>query len=478
MEQQTQLYSYQSCDSCRRQHKKCDKVLSGCSLCISKNKKCVYGDVVSKRGPKTKATKKLLDDISDDMLGQKDVSAKSESYTNAYSEICYVMPIIKKESTVRILNRIQNNTKIDEEDPSFKQEEVAFVYAILSVVVMCNNPQVSKEHFEKARTIISPHLDELLDNFAVASCCIYLGIWSSFQNQINRSKFYLGNVHNFINYQKSVNAGDYRLHFIQNEYATMVDILEQGMDMQRLFDDFVYRHYALQDFYTKNPSANGYEQPPPFYDSFLSVQDVESLSNANVESSESLQRTSKAIYHFYERLSPYFCSDQINERRTVTMLITHGAELQRYQKMDRGDLARRHADRISTIITTSNLIDFRVTGVLLKAAASVHLLEMENCVDDNDRRDLLQQLNNDYNSICRLSELSGLWKTRLEDVRVKLENVIWMQTNNNNITSNQMYKTTLEGNLTGSMLFQDEDNFLTKDDIEAYINSFHQESLF
>ncbi|KAL0482168.1 nitrogen assimilation transcription factor nit-4 [Acrasis kona] len=450
-----------SCERCRRQHKKCDRKIPSCGLCASGKRECVYNNNSDKRSSKPRV-KKNIDEDNDS------TSIDEESLSTAWDKIRFCMPIMSKDRLINILQYIKAEPSMEKKDPNIFPEELSFVLSILLQSTLCVN--TCQFYFEKARSTIGPVLDRIFDNLMIAACCAYLGSYCAVQNNMNSSKFYYSNVHTFLTHHKLLGTVNPHITFLELEYNSTLELMKQDVDTEKLFKEFVLRHYTAHQYFSNNPERRSYfEISPVMIQPWVTRSEMQSLltevgNDSNQDGQLAtmiIDRFAQAMNGFYDRLFSSIPKPEFEQRKMCVMMFVQGAQMQRYIKINRFDLARRCADRITAVLINNQIIDSRITGALLIAACDVQLKFFEESQDECDRRDIVAQLNSNYHVLKKMST-SFPYVNKYQTTCARLENAIWTYTNDQNKVSNQL--------LSSELLPVMDDDFLTKEDIESFLN--------
>ncbi|KAL0487187.1 hypothetical protein AKO1_001017 [Acrasis kona] len=431
----------QSCSSCRKMHKKCDRLLPVCGLCSKRGKTCSYDDE-NVRNTQPRQT------ISKSKVPQTFVLDESVSDINdfIFQSLNYNMPFIPPEKLEKMVKMVSVGI-ID--TSQYTTDELAFVHSAFAIGTKYKgNLEASKVHFDKARTLMALNLDLIVESYITAGCCCFLGTYCALQLETSRAEFYCTLLRLFIDHQSKQSTRDKRLNFIEHEHITITSLLSQEPDMELLLKKFMDRYFSLSDFYRGQlPDLKVQEE----VSAWLTKSDIDGIysdlrNRSNKEfplNPERFEKLTKFILGMYKGKNTELPA--ISERWGISMLILHGAQLQYYQNVGDHQGARREADLITEVIVERNVI-FKMAGVIIKAAANVHLQDYEAGVRDDV---LVQKLKDDYTAVKSIAASSNLWKVRLDDLKQKLEEAIWNHTNHLNILCNRQYSNSIADEFIG-----------------------------
>ncbi|KAL0478704.1 hypothetical protein AKO1_008304 [Acrasis kona] len=444
-------------------HKKCDKKLPSCGLCTQRKKQCVY-EGIQKRGPKFRpqASQPYANESyaveyetqEPERINPQRVpllTQSSDGYTPVLSDVTYFklafdMPVLSREKTLQILNYIDREENGIPQDP-VNPDELALVYSIQALIAKNSiNPGFSRKYFEKARSLVAPNFDRILESYLIACCCNNLGMYCILVNESEKARFYVTNLKTFLDYNnKTKKVKNNKLCFIENGYNTLTYLLEESMDMEHMLKALIERHHSIQQFYGSYPD-NGFQFPPAFYDkNWIPAEDVEKIiSDLRSKSNEKYPLDCERMELYFECLTQMYDNmigmlpqNVINIKKLMVKMMIHGARLQYFQKVGRHDMARRAADVITEDLHSrpdvAGLIP--TAPVIIYSAANIHLTSLAQCKDAQEAQALYRMLNNDYTAV-KLISASGLWKKKMMEVQSKLEEVIWSCTNTFNASHN------------------------------------------
>ncbi|KAL0485361.1 hypothetical protein AKO1_002983 [Acrasis kona] len=437
------LLSKQSCSNCRRQHKKCDRLLPACGLCTKRKKLCLYEDQ-NKKKIRQEPDKNF---VSPDMnLDQEGSSMTSTILTM----LKFNMPVMSKDRVREVVKMVEKEEEDSRGDTTVvsevPREEFALVCCAYAISTKYNNEaEKSKVYFEKARTLIAPQLDYLVESYVTVACCCFLGTYCALEAEIVRADFYCNLVKMFIDYHSKQRIRDKRLNFVEHDYRSLKALIEQESDLEIMLKKYIERCFTLRDFYGKAPMDEHYQLKDKSSDIWLPQSDVEKIytdlrNNSNQQfplNVERLEKFSKILTTIFGGSEPNLPC--VTRRWAICTLVLHGAQLQYFQKIGDHKSARREADNITTVILNKKII-FKMVGVLIIAAANIHLEDFASGLED--RGVLIQILQDDYTAVKNISDSSNLWKVRLNNIKTSLEETIWEYTNHQNQLCNQLYATT------------------------------------
>ncbi|KAL0485680.1 hypothetical protein AKO1_003333 [Acrasis kona] len=423
---QIETLAKSSCITCRRQHKRCDKKLPSCGLCCKRRKTCVYDNKVQFVEERTK---KRLEDHLPGILSGVDIK------TILANIITYNMPVVTEEAITKaqiIIERDREGVQVN--DPSISPEELGVVYYVYAMLSKYwGLPEDSGKYFEKARTLVAPCIDTITNNYTTAGCCCYLASYCVVDADFPRAAVYASLVKHFIDNQMQRNALDPRLLFIQHEYSAVMQLLDNQKDMQLILKRYTERCYSIKTMYGQNPHF----PQSPFLTEMFSQEQVEALysdicTNTNNSLPLGLNGLTTISNMFQEVFNP--TNHMLQMKHWVTSIVIHGAFMEFYKNNGHHVNARREADYITRMIIDNKVI-FKMIGFIIDAAANIHLEDFESGSEDRDV--LLQILKDDYTAVKNISNSSNLWLYRLNDLKSRLEEVIWEYTNQQNIIKNQ-----------------------------------------
>ncbi|KAL0483641.1 hypothetical protein AKO1_011487 [Acrasis kona] len=442
------ILAQQSCSNCRKMHKRCDRVLPECGLCSKRNKICCYDDQSVRRTlPKASSfVKQRLDPFAGDM---SDFIVRSLNYN---------MPILSPEKIRLVINAIDKESRGSPVyDPNIKSEEIALVFSVLALSTKYKGNLIDcKIYFDRARSIIAPDLELIIENYVTAACCCFIGTYCALELDVPRAQFYVTLLRLFIDVQSQQKIRDKRLNFIEHEYITIKSLLSQEADMEMMLKKYFERLFSVLDFYKQdNPSD---VQLYANYTTWLTKAESEKIfsdlrSSSNKEfplNPERFERISKTIMSMYKGKNINL--PELSERWAISMLVLHGAQLQYFRNLGDRENARKEADIITEIIVERKSV-FKMAGVIIRAAANIHLEDFDSGL--MDRSVLIQKLRQDYIAVSNIANSSHLWKVRLEELKSRLEETIWTFTNYQNAQCNN------DQQLANT--FNDQDEFLSRD---------------
>ncbi|KAL0478841.1 hypothetical protein AKO1_008251 [Acrasis kona] len=413
--------SKSSCITCRKQHKKCDKVMPTCGLCTKRNRKCTYDDQQA-----SMPMNSITEEASSELQKIIPCHIGKDALSLLTHMLKFNMPVLSTEQIIKaakIVEKDKDNNRDDLHDCIANPEDVALVYCIYAIwTKYWGTKDQSIRHFNKARKLIGPSLDSVFDSYVTAACCCFLGVYCAVDYDLLRAKFYYNATKLFVDSQLSVGNRDPKLNFIEHEFRTLNAMITNSFDLHFILKQYVERKCSLD--------AMGAQGGNSFQLTHQEIQDIHTdLRNG---SNDCYPLNPSRIHWFSENL--YDATNKSLYRSNTISLVVHGAYLQYYTQVQDWVQARREADTIVEIIVTNKVL-FKTVGAILGAAVSFHLQEFNKNLDD--RNALLQVLKKDYDAVKLVWSSSILWTARLNDLKNILESVIWDYTNQQNILSNQ-----------------------------------------
>ncbi|KAL0483163.1 transcriptional regulatory protein [Acrasis kona] len=449
-------HSLISCNNCRRQHRRCSKELSGCSLCVARKKDCIYDDTPKKDQP------------SPEQLEPQDHLRCEILLT-----LSYYMPILTKHKILHILDYMGKG-RIEEQNT----DEVAFLHSVHALLTRSTNYEFSQRHLKRAKDIIGPQLDRILDSYSIAVCCLYIGTYYAFENDHKRTRIYLLLVEDFIDYHSKQKIQDIRLACLQNAFVVIKENLYyQHCDAESMFKLLIEHHYVVTELYARNKDT-GFQFPPTFFETFIESCDMEAISldlknknnfryPMNIERIEKIKNT---FHWVYDRMGEHVPYQMSRDRKRLISLVAHAAQFQFYIKINRKDLAKHHAQEITSMIASYN-INISFFGNYILPVCEFHLDELEHCINPQQRQEVIQRINDDYIAVKKISATSEVFRSRFETLKMRLENTIWLETNNQNLLINK-FSNISQDPVNIDFGSQDEEFFLTREDLSLFLNDY------
>ncbi|KAL0480990.1 transcriptional regulatory protein [Acrasis kona] len=480
--------SKSSCITCRKQHKKCDRLLPTCGLCDKRKRVCIYDESTSIRGLQFKIEKGPLAETPSETIEALGVDPSRM----LIQTILYNMPVMSKDKILNAVKAIEGqkegsiNTQL-----TANPEEVGLLYCVYAMwTKYWGKTEQSAKLLDDARNLVGPRLDLICDNYVIAGCCTYLASNFTLDYDFPRARVYSTLLKLFIETRASLNDTDARLLFVEHEYYTIHSLITGVIDLEMMLKKYVERIYSIRKLYNRSfPTA---DKPYPFINMDLNEENLHTPSEVSAIYTD-LRNNNHEMYPLdLERIEKcsqilsmiYMIQNQLKSgmesRYVITTLVTHGARLQYFTRIGDREGARREADAI-TLLTVQKKVVFRLVGALVSAAAEIHL---KDYFDGRGDANLLQVLTDDYTAVKAVSGSSTLWNIRLQDLKIKLEDVIWNYTNQLNALSNQSYTESLSVDAEDNLLDENltsiiDDDFLpnpglSEGDFEDVFKSFFE----
>ncbi len=207
-------------------------------MCTTRHHNCVY-EGTQKRGPKPRYEQDPYPHpkaVQNPTYQVKPTPQQPELVPIAV-DVLFDFPVLPRDKLNSIIEYIQqeeSGSPISEPKPT--TEEVALVYAIQSMVSL-NWGQVDNAErcHEKARELVAPLFDQMLSNFCIAACYVYLGMYTLIhKHDIDRTMFYLTNVKTFVDIKKQDPNPDKRLNLLMYGYYMCMGMLAGECDTHHI----------------------------------------------------------------------------------------------------------------------------------------------------------------------------------------------------------------------------------------------------
>jgi hypothetical protein len=421
--------SAKSCASCRRLHRKCDRRLPCCSLCLERRKECVYE--TTKRGIKTQTENarpypSVNPSTTTTTIG---LSKQSPVQNNAvleflplYSDLSitfmFDMPIFTREKLMDILRYLDAH-RLGQAYllPQPEWEDVSLVYAVQAYTFkMREQFDLAAQLFEASRTLVMKDFERVSVSFTLATCFAYLGLYCTYEDDVHRANFFFRNVKGYLDYQ-AVRSVYHPCHeFLEHIYVSAQCLLSEECDMERVVKNNISKLYAIQSHHRLQLGKT-----VPYNTSVLLLAETD-LSGIDIDKirldlaensnyhytldDERVARISLKYSSLFDRLTPQqIAESEIQGRRLNIMFCLEAVRLQRYITRGNADNARAISDYISRMTTNPFFLYCpAIVGPIVAMAANFHLQCLTKCKDMIDRGALLERLREELIALTSISD--------------------------------------------------------------------------
>jgi hypothetical protein len=413
--QRTQRVSMNACSTCRKLHRKCDRKLPACTLCIKTKRQCCY-NIVKKRGFKSKEEKNpSYPTLTSTFSFHKIITLHDENFSSTQVDI----PVQKMS--------IDSSWLYGNESPP-NIVSLALIYAFDACTLRTSDSNLSKLMFEKSKTLAMSTFDCVLQDFALAVCFIILGAYCTLEDDMDRSSFFLDNVKKFIDKNNSENPG---IMFLQALYDHIEQFINFDIDMESCIKRAIVEHHSAQEY------LNSINTPAVMSSKFLNLlstsdivggdiaqirADFKSGANTYILDDEKLDMISSKMYHYSDHLSGTMPHGLHQLQKIDTMRICYGAQLQRFSRKNDMVMAHRVAQNIARMGTIAIFEKFSIIfGSVMILAADAHIHYLNSIRNDqNLRSNILDCMTLEFNALQIIQQKNQVARVKCEPIVQKL----------------------------------------------------------
>jgi hypothetical protein len=505
-------YSINACSNCRRIHKKCDRKLPQCSLCVKHKKQCTY-DTIVKRGPKSKL--EYLQPYPVFTVQKKTVSHTLHESRNKILENL-PKPALNAQtlgfSSIdmdRLLRAaLYAEREMAGEDPieeNFNTEDLALVYAMEAVDLQASGQEERANIlYNKSKRLIMELFDVVLQSPIVATCFMYLGTYAFFVGDMDRTTFFLVTVKSYLE-KHSTNMTKHT-EYLAIRVNNFQQIMQDGIDLHKAIKIMILHRHTLNEFMKqelkRNKNLSTSKVLSVWLDSSIGDHDIEKIRDDIAKNTNSydlnedrISQIISGLSQLIERSSGILPEDELQIKRYQVLCIIQGLNLQQYMKNGNWDLIRQTADTIAYLTTLpAYSTNYAVIGCIVILAANAHLEVLNRVRNINIISTVLNSIQHEYNALLLIKQknkiigsqnkvIETIHKLELE-LRKSQENVLVrnmlfsdkrphpIQTFNFVNTNNAHYSPDDRYSLTLLSEEQEQDEFLHFDAIDRFFQDF------
>ncbi|KAL0490953.1 hypothetical protein AKO1_009789 [Acrasis kona] len=233
-------YSAYSCTQCHKSHIKCDKKHPSCTNCEKRNRHCTYSknekaNAKIKAAPTAKSTassnkltniaqtEKIIEsciphaELPHLIINEREMELirlymVSRHNTFSYESTCQALPIMNVEKTKYIMKYIKEVISTgkaeDELEEEFKEKPTNAELSLIFVTQAnsfhrTNNKLMSFHLFDKARTLLLPVMDQVDNDFTVASCYALFSIYLLNEGELKKANFFIRNCRCYFEFNQA-----------------------------------------------------------------------------------------------------------------------------------------------------------------------------------------------------------------------------------------------------------------------------------
>jgi hypothetical protein len=408
------------CSNCRHAHKKCDRLLPQCSLCLKTNRTCTYASV-GKRGPK-KGSKRhqpypVINTPTEPVNTIKPPSEINYMNDEAVKfKAALELPFIPREEINSVIAYLHKEIHgISHSLPAPNEDVLAVVCAMQAAILkMMGKDEPAKFMYTKARGLLATKFEDMLDNFSTASGYAYMASYCALNGEVERARFFLSNVRTFLNIWQHAGNKHPNIYFLQNLYDDGVLFLSGDADVEGHLKHIVLNHIRVREYYQGDddidPAVWAVINTTNSFKKALNSNDVRLQASQYDLNVDQVVQLGDIFSEMFDRLliagmNPNF----VSTKRVHMLMLLYGIKL--YKLMQQGKLheAKVAADTISrmTSLPFYTLIVPAVAHVV-SAAANVHLHFMKNTTDVLKQGELVNRMRDDLvtlNLVCSRNRL-------------------------------------------------------------------------
>jgi hypothetical protein len=402
-----------ACLHCARTHKKCDRRVPRCSLCITKGRDCIYEKSKRNTAYHPYQEKQPIEATFDNTALDEVVTFR----------ITIDMPILSREKFSQIFKYIYNEYKgTPREETTPNPDELALVYAIQAGLNECYGHHETAEYmYEKGRALLEERF-ESIDTLSVATSYVFLALYCGINGDANRAASYLSTVELFMN-SAQFSEATAQERFLMHMYQHINNILKGESDMEIIVKCIVAHHNLVRQF-------NSHNSKDPVVTVMLET-DVESEDKVKIMRKDVCQRTnvyelnenkvtlfSNKFANMYEQLRLAGIPDKfVNSKKLSTAMYFQGLLLQRSLQAGNLEMARESADVIARLITAPGFSDvLSMIAPVVCMAAKAHVEAAKNTNDIVQLLKIADYMRMELLSIYMISERNKLLKSRCDEL--------------------------------------------------------------
>jgi hypothetical protein len=332
------------------------------------------------------------------------------------------LPIISQQAVEKILDYIAadlRGTAYLMHRPN--TDELALVYSMQAGINrMYGRNEAAMYMFEKGRALLADKFFDVLENFTVAACFVFLAMYCGANNEIERANFFLLNVQNFLNNWKESPNKHPCFDFLAHMHAYATRSLLGDSDVELMIKEFITHHYMVKDFYqgTNDPLMKIIATTDLPVDIEKIRQDTRQEKNNYQMDVVHLQKVTESFSIMYERLRLAGLSPGVAmSKQTFFVLFLNAIVLQKSLKAGDFAMARDSADKIARATTTADFsyLPSTVAG-LIAAAAKCHIDFARSTANISDLLAIAESMREELLTLIALSEKTKLIKMRCESI--------------------------------------------------------------
>jgi hypothetical protein len=395
-----------ACTHCRRSHKKCDKFLPSCTVCIKKGRKCEYdfGIITSSTYQPYPGA-----DSATEPVKKKTYEFVFDNETLMFqSTIDFpLLPTERLKHTLEYIKAEANGEQESMEIPPL--DDLALTYAIQAQYNKeYGNHETALYLYEKSRSIIADKFDNVHNDITASFTFAFLAFYAVSDGDHDRAHFYLVNIRAFLEtwHEDKKNIPNY--NFLVFLYFCIDFTARAETDMEKIAKMLIVHHQWLKDLF--------YDSHDPLASVIVSTEigdvDVEVIQQdvcKNTDVFELVAERTNAFMTSFTQMYDRLClsggpMEMLTARRINIILFIYGVLLQRGLKSGNKKKAREAADAIASITTTPGFaLACAMTTLVVEKAMRAHIEFSQESSDIQEQLDIANHLREElqtFNSIC------------------------------------------------------------------------------
>jgi hypothetical protein len=432
--------SINACTNCRRLHKKCDKQLPSCARCSRNNKCCSYNNV-GKRGPKSSS------DFNQPYpaISVHKVVPRDKNILNSFDGNLQDLPFLPKERLFRAIIYVEQEwTGQQNLDEPPDKDDLALMYSIKAVILKAQSQtEQAQVMFEKGKSLIMNRYDQILRNFILAACSLFLGTYCMIDNDIDRATFFLENVRSF--FEKNGSADDPSVKMLRILYDDISGMIIGDTDMERTVKRLIAQNYTVKEFLSHKTQESTSKILVAQSDADVGFRDIEKIQTDLSMNTNHYELTNERIFmlsakfnDMFDRMVGIVSADAIEMKKFSTSMCLQGVIVQRGMRYGHIDSALQAADFIA-YSTTTPLFEkcYLSLGPVVSLAANVHLYCYCLFRDVNARGGVLDCLSLELKALTMIRDKNKMVGAGCEDM---IQNISYvLRSAEENIMTNNLY---------------------------------------